>query len=99
MHLADFVSSTEANGSGRVPQVRTSVPGPKKTGAQPLERFCYMSEGRLPRVSVLVFHAKQSQTDAICLFSAESFSPRSTRSAMSATNSATLATAALPRER
>src|SRR5271154_7012610 len=40
-----------------------------------------------------------SQTDAICLFSAESFSLRSTRSAMSATSSATLATAALPSER
>jgi hypothetical protein len=40
-----------------------------------------------------------SQTDASCLFSAESFSFRSTRSAMSATSRATLATAALPSER
>jgi hypothetical protein len=40
-----------------------------------------------------------SQTEAICLFSAESFSLRSTRSAINATSSATLATAALPSER
>ena len=110
-----FSLLTKVYGSGRVPHVRTSVHGPKmraKPFKRSCRSFTH--EGRVHHIS-LVFRemcsthgegmrnrapdVRRSQTDAICRFSAESFSLRSTRSAMSATSSATLATAALPRER
>jgi hypothetical protein len=43
-NLQTFLASKQACFPGRVPLVRLSVHGPKKTGRSPFERFCYAGE-------------------------------------------------------
>src|SRR5271155_105571 len=53
LFLAAVEATNEALLSGRVPHVRQSVHGPKKTGRSPFQRFCYVAKRLRPRSRIL----------------------------------------------